>query len=197
MPSSTLRVASLIEPSSTNNLMGRTRYRFGEHSFPHFLTCTVVGWLPVFTRPDTVQILLDSWQFLQDHNRLVLLGYVVLENHIHFIASADNLAKEVGDFKSHTARRIIDYLSDRHVRTLLQGLEYHKARHKTDRLFQFWQEGSQPKVIETEATLRQKLEYIHNNPVKRGYVSDATHWRYSSARNYARMESLVDVATDW
>jgi putative transposase len=65
------------------------------------------------------------------------------------------------------------------------------------RPFQFWQEGSQPKVIETEATLRQKLEYIHNNPVKRGYVSDATHWRYSSARNYARMELLVDVAADW
>jgi putative transposase len=196
MPSSTLRVASLIEPSSTNNLMGRTRYRFGDHSFPHFLS-TIVGWLPVFTRPDTVQILLDSWQFLQDHNRLVLLGYVVLENHIHFVASADNLAKEVGDFKSHTARRIIDYLSDRNVRTLLQGLEYYKARHKTDRPFQFWQEGSQPKVIETEATVRQKLEYIHNNPVKRGYVSGATHWRYSSARNYARMDSLVDVATDW
>ena len=103
--------------------MGRSRYRFGEASFPHFLTCTVVGWLPVFTRPETVQIVLDSWQFLQDQDRLVLLGYVVLENHIHFIASAENLAKEVGDFKSYTARRIIDYLSERHVRTLLDGLE--------------------------------------------------------------------------
>ena len=96
--------------------MGRTRYRFGEAPFPHFLTCTVVGWLPVFTRPETVQL---------------------------------------------------------------------------------WQEGSQPKMIETEAMLRQKLEYIHDNPVKRGYVSDPTHWRYSSARNYAQIESLVAVTTDW
>jgi putative transposase len=96
--------------------MGRTRYQFGEAPFPHFLTCTVVGWLPVFTRPET---------------------------------------------------------------------------------FQLWQEGSQPKMIETEAMLRQKLEYIHDNPVKRGYVSDPTHWRYSSARNYAQIESLVAVTTDW
>jgi hypothetical protein len=59
MPSSTVRVATLSEPSSTDNFMGRTRYRFGEHSFPHFLTCTVVGWLPVFTRPDTVQIVVE------------------------------------------------------------------------------------------------------------------------------------------
>ena len=177
--------------------MGRSRFRFGESPFPHFLTCTVVGWLPVFTRPETVQILFDSWKFLQDQERLTLLGYVVLENHIHFIASADDLAKEVGDFKSYTARRIIDYLSERRVRTLLAGLEYHKARHKGDRIFQLWQEGSHPKVIETEEVLRQKLEYIHQNPVKRGYVSDPTHWRYSSARNYARMEALVSVSTDW
>ena len=121
-----------------------------------------------------------------------MLGYVVLENHVHFIASGEDLAKEVGDFKSYTARRIIDHLSERRVQTLLDGLAYHKVRHKTDRAYQLWQEGSQPKMIETEAMLRQKLEYIHNNPVKRGYVSDPRHWRYSSARNYARMESLVD-----
>ena len=36
--------------------MGRSRYWFGEVGFPHFLTSTVVGWLPVFTRPETVQI---------------------------------------------------------------------------------------------------------------------------------------------
>jgi hypothetical protein len=71
MPASTLRVASLSEPSSTDNFMGRTPYRIRDHSFPHFLTCTLAGWLPVFTRPDTVQILLDSRKLLQGHNRVV------------------------------------------------------------------------------------------------------------------------------
>jgi putative transposase len=177
--------------------VGRSRYKFGESDYPHFLTCTVVGWLPVFTRPDTVQILFDSWQFLQDQDRLVLLGYVVLDNHIHFIASSKNLSKEIGDFKSYTARKIIDYLQERQIHTLLDGLEYHRSRHKTDRRFQLWQEGSHPQIIETEDMLRQKLDYIHENPVKRGYISDPAHWRYSSARNYARLESLVDVTTDW
>jgi hypothetical protein len=45
--------------------------------------------------------------------KLVLLGYLILENHLHFIASAEDLPNEVGDFKSYTARRIIDYLSER------------------------------------------------------------------------------------
>jgi putative transposase len=52
-------------------------------------------------------------------------------------------------------------------------------------------------MIESEAMLRQKLEYIHKNPLKRGYVCDSIHRRYSSARNYARMESMVAVTTYW
>src|SRR6266436_5287845 len=42
-------------PHGRAQQMGRSRFRFGESPFPHFLTCTVVGWLPVFTRPETVQ----------------------------------------------------------------------------------------------------------------------------------------------
>ena len=45
--------------------------------------------------------------------------------------------------------------------------------------------------------LRQKLEYIQDNSVKRGYLSDPTHWRYSSARNCAGVESMVAVRTEW
>jgi hypothetical protein len=57
-----------------------------------------------------------------------------------------------------------------------------------------WEEGNHPQIIETEAVLRQKVEYIHNNPVKRGYVDLPEHWRYSSARNYLGQEGLIDVA---
>jgi REP element-mobilizing transposase RayT len=161
------------------------------------MTCTVVEWLPVFTRQDAVQILLDSWSFLQCEGRMKLYAYVVLENHIHFIASSDMLSQEVGDFKSYTARRLIDLLQAAHARTILDQLAFRKARHKKDREHQFWQEGSHPQEIADEEMMRQKIDYIHYNPVKRGYVDDPTHWRYSSARNYAGMPGLIEVATDW
>ena len=45
--------------------------------------------------------------------------------------------------------------------------------------------------------LRQKLNYIHHNPVKRGYVDRAEHWRYSSGRDYAGQPGLIEVFTDW
>ena len=129
--------------------MTRTRYRVYDNAYPHFLTCTVVGWIPVFTRPETVQIVLDSWRFLQEKGRMTLYGYVILENHLHFIASSENLAKEIGDFKSFMARQDLDLLESPRSRMLLRQLQFHKARHKTDREYQFWQEGSHPQLIQT------------------------------------------------
>ncbi len=45
--------------------------------------------------------------------------------------------------------------------------------------------------------MRQKVEYIHQNPVERGCVDEAVHWRYSSARNYAGLQGLLEVGTAW
>ena len=177
--------------------MTRTRYKICEAGHPHFLTCTVVGWVPIFTRPETVQTLRDSWCFLQDHDRLELFGYVILENHLHWIASGENLAEAMGDFKSFTAYQIIDLLEARKVRTILEELKYWKAKHKIDRTYQLWQEGSHPQMIQNDEMMRQKLEYIYNNPVERGYVDDPLHWRYSSARDYAGRRGLLPVTTDW
>jgi putative transposase len=177
--------------------MARTRYRFDSERRPYFLTCTVVGWLPVFTRPDCVQFILDSLAFLQREHRLTLLAYVIMENHLHLIASADELSKEIGSFKSFTARQIIDRLTELNETTILKQLKSEKLAFKRDRQFLLWQEGSHPQVITWEEVMWQKLEYIHNNPVKRGYIDDPLAWRYSSARNYARREGLIPVTTDW
>ena len=177
--------------------MGRSRYKITEDGAPHFLTCTTIRWIPIFTRVETVEIVLRSLRFLQTEERLLIFGYVVLENHLHLIASGRELGKAIGSFKSYTARRIIDLLDEKKVRPLLQQLAFHKARHKADRNYQLWQEGSHPQRIHSRDMMRQKLEYIHQNPVKRGYVDEAVHWRCSSARNYAGMEGLLDVVTDW
>jgi REP element-mobilizing transposase RayT len=177
--------------------MSRSRYQFADPAHPHFLTCTVVEWLPVFTRQEAVQIVLDSWTHLQRREGLRLYGYVVLENHLHAIAQSDALPTLWGRFKSYSARQIIDRLEAHHADALLKRLGFALKARRTDRQHQFWQEGSHPQVIVGEAMLRQKLEYIHQNPVKRGYVDLAEHWRWSSARDYAGGEGLIEVYKDW
>ena len=72
-----------------------------------------------------------------------------------------------------------------------------KRSHKTESDYQVWEEGNHPQLIETESVMRQKLDYIHQNPVKRGYVDRPEHWRYSSARNYAGQPGLIEVERAW
>jgi len=177
--------------------MARSRYHFAEHDRPHFLTCTVVQWLPVFTRQDAVSILFDSWRYLGQHKGLKIYGYVVLENHLHAVAQAENLPVVWSGFKSHTARKIIDLLEARKAEPLLKRMRFTRKAHRGDRVYQFWQEGSHPQVIESEMILRQKLDYIHDNPVKRGYVDKPEQWRWSSARDYAGLPGVLEVFTGW
>jgi REP element-mobilizing transposase RayT len=120
-----------------------------------------------------------------------------MENHLHAIASSEELSKEIGHFKSFTARSIVDFLKKRSAIPLLSRLEALKLPHKDNSTYQVWQEGSHPQLIADEKMMNQKIHYLHNNPVRRGYVDKAADWRYSSARSYEGKRGLIDVVTDW
>ena len=178
--------------------MGRSCYKIYNPQQPHFLTSTIVNWIPIFTRPTTVKILLNSFQYLQKQYQLRLYGFVVLENHLHWLAQSENLPKEISRFKSYTAKMIIRHLEEqRQYKLLLRQLSFYKKKHKKDRQYQLWEEGSHPQEMQNKIMMRQKLDYIHQNPVKRGYVNDPCHWRYSSACNYHREVGLIEVMTHW
>jgi REP element-mobilizing transposase RayT len=177
--------------------MGRSRYSIRETQASHFLTCTIINWIPVFTRPQTVDIILNALQYRQQHNGWKIYGYVILENHLHLVVQADDLLAELPLFKSYTARQLIDYLKECHAERVLKQMAFFRKAHKTDREYQCWEEGSHPQLIQHTEMLRQKLDYIHFNPVKRGYVDKPEDWRYSSARNYAGLEGLMPVFMDW
>jgi len=144
-----------------------------------------------------VQIILDALEHRQQHRDFTLYAYVILENHLHMVAQAPNLSKEIASFKGWTARRLIDALQAQGAKRILKQLAMHKPLHKTDRRYQLWEEGSQPKQIQTQDMMRQKVDYIHLNPVKRGYVDKGEYWRYSSARDYLGEKGLVSVCKTW
>ncbi len=63
-------------------------------------------------------------------------------------------------------------------------LEFYKKKHKRDSQYQLWQEGFHPQQIMSDDMFRQKVKYIHYNPVKRGYVESPEYWYYSSAGDF-------------
>ena len=80
---------------------------------------------------------------------------------------------------------------------MLDQLKFYKKHHKSDRELQFWQEGMHPELIQSDKMLKQKIDYIHQNPVKRGYVDEAQHWCYSSARDYLGIKGVISVYKEW
>lgn len=176
--------------------MGRSCYSITNQELSHFITSTVLHWIPIFTRPATVDILFDSLRFLIADG-LKVYAYVILENHLHMIVQSRRLDRDIARFKSYTAKQLIRYLDEHNVRPILEQFAFYKKAHKGDRAYQFWQEGVHPEWIQNEMMMRQKVEYILQNPVERGYVDEAVHWRYSSARNYAGLKGLLEVCTVW
>ena len=178
--------------------MARSRYRFlNQDTCPYFITATTVNWIPLFTTPEIASILLDSLRFLVESRRITLFAYVIMENHVHLIASSADLSSEIAKFKSFTARKSIDFYLECKNSFILDQLAFNKLKHKKDRPYQFWQEGSHPQRMEDHSLMAQKVAYIHANPVRRGYVDLPEDWRYSSARDYAGMAGLLPISMEW
>ncbi|MDZ7694746.1 MAG: transposase [Balneolaceae bacterium] len=169
-------------------------YKIQDEHFPYFITSGLIGFgLPLFCNPLVADIILECLKFMRDEKGVRITAYVIMENHIHAIMQGDDLAAKVSQLKSYAARQIIDLFKEHQRTRWLKRLAYVKQSHKSDRDFQVWEESFHPKQVIGDDMMRQKIEYIHRNPVKRGYVDEPEHWRYSSARNYAGRRGLIPV----
>lgn len=173
--------------------MGRSRYRVvGEHK-SYFVTSSVIHWLPLFASPSLARIVIDSLNFLIQQNRIKIHAWVLMETHLHLVATSADISGEMRKFKSFTARSMIDCLEKNGPEFFLKQLRFFKKRHKEGQTYQIWQEGIHPKAILDEAAFVKTMEYLHFNPVKRGYVDLPEEWRYSTARDYAGKRGLVEI----
>ena len=162
----------------------RSRYRILERAHSHFITATTVAWLPIFTTAARCDILVDAFEYCRQHKGLKLYAWVILDTHFHAIVAARELSRVLADLKRHTARRLVEQLEAEGCDWLLRQLRYERAPNKIESQHQVWQEGSHPQAIMSDKMMLQKLEYLHNNPVKRGLVASPEHWRYSSAHEW-------------
>jgi len=172
----------------------RDRYKIIEQDEIYFITSTIVEWLPVFTSDEYFEILINSVKYCAGQKSLKIYAYVILDNHFHLIASAPELTKVISSLKKYSAKLIIKQLKQDNKDWLLNQLAYRKKAYKKASTYQVWQEGIHPVLISNLEIFRQKVEYIHFNPVKRGLVDMTDHWRYSSARNYIHEDhSIIEV----
>ncbi len=191
------------------------KYKIRDQQGLNYLTCSVTGWVDLFSRQVYRDILLDSWRFCQDNKGFQVHAYVIMPNHLHLIASCRapyRLEAVMRDWKAFTATQIIDYLQDKNNpesrrEWLLYLFSYFALGRKDKQTHQVWQHDNHPIELYSEAVISQKLDYLHLNPVRAGFVEKPEDWRYSSAPFYAATreegigigscESLLDIVPIW
>jgi len=168
-----------------------TRYLFGDNEKPHFITFAVVNWIDVFTRETYIQILLDSLKFCIEKKGLKLHAWVIMSNHVHLIASAQEgvkLADIMRDMKKFTSQRIIAAINENQQESrkdwLIWMFKRAGAKNNNNDTYQFWQQDNHPIELSTNEMIDQRMDYLHKNPVKAGSVWEPQHYKYCSAIDY-------------
>ena len=166
----------------------------------YFTTSTVIDWVDIFTRPSYRHIIVDSLSYCQSHKGLIIYAWVLMSNHLHMIVDTndDNMVGDVlRDFKKFTNKKILKVLEqDEHESRrewLLDRFWFAGANDKRIKNYRFWQEGNHVEEIYTMEFLMQKLNYIHQNPVRAEIVARPEDYLYSSALNYAGEKGLLNV----
>ncbi|MGH9432890.1 MAG: REP-associated tyrosine transposase [Terriglobia bacterium] len=162
------------------------RYRIHADAAVYFLTYSIVEWLPVFVSEESCKIVTDSLSFCHDAKRLRVNAYVVMPTHLHLIVfdadwDVERLRRTLADFRKFTGRRLSDYCAGHAPRCFQETLQ---AQAVADRERRFWQPSRHAEAIREERFWRQKIEYLHNNPCRKGLVCSPERWRFSSAAWY-------------
>ncbi|RTY94996.1 transposase [Flavobacterium sp. GT3R68] len=176
-----------------------TKYKATTTEDAYFITITTVGWIDVFTRVNQKTVLINALQHCQQNKGLEIYAYCIMSSHIHLLCKSTDgftLSDVIRDLKKFTSKKIIQLIIDEPESRREWMLEYFKkaCEHlKREQHYKVWQDGYHAEIIETNWFIKQKVNYIHNNPVKDKIVALPEDYYYSSARNYAGLHNDLNV----
>ncbi len=166
----------------------------------YFVTCTVANWVDLFTRPEYRNIILDSWRYGKKYKGLELHAWSVMSNYFQIIyKSKEGKPKElIQDIKAWAAPRLHQALLSSPHETrrgwILQELELSRKYYEDTQSIQLWKNPTFHFELQNAKMVQQKLDFIHQGPVKARIVQQAELYRYSSARDYITgMPGLIEI----
>lgn len=166
-----------------------------EDNHTQFFTATNYQWKSLIKDDKAKDIIIESLRFLVKENRALVYSFVIMDNHLHIIwriKTPFKLKDVQRDFLKYTAQQIKFYL----FKNDLELIEECKVGHK-DRQYKIWQSDSLSVDLYSEKVFKQKMDYLHNNPVKAGLSVLAEEYKYSSAKNYVLNHNEWDFITKY
>jgi putative transposase len=166
---------------------------YGAHHL-HFITCSCYRRLPFLHRASHRDRFLSILEQVRQHYRFVVVGYVVMPEHIHLLITEPDMgnpSKVMQVLKQRTARALLPRRKRKDPRQASLFGDQCRPRAFGQARFYDFNVWSTRKLVE-------KLRYMHRNPVKRGLVERPEQWRWSSYRFYFLGEAgLVRLNVGW
>jgi putative transposase len=175
------------------------KYKFLNKEGLYFVSFATVYWIDVFTRPLYNEVIIDSLTYCKNNLGMELYCWCIMSNHTHLIyrAKDDNPEIILGRFKEYTAKQLVKTIASNTQESRKEWMlwMFKRAASKSSNVTtnQLWQHHNKPLELWSAKVIEQKADYIHNNPVEAGYVTEPWHWKYSSAIDYAGGKGLIDI----
>ena len=164
----------------------------------YYLTFQVVGWADIFSRKIYRDIVINSFDYSRKNKGLEIFSYVIMTNHIHLIARSTkgDLSGTVRDIKKHISKQVfktINEISESRREWLELIFKYHAKHNKRVGTMQFWTHENHAVELINNKMIDTRINYIHQNPIRAGWVQNEEDYLYSSARNFAEQEYLLQI----
>jgi REP element-mobilizing transposase RayT len=186
-----------------------TKYKATTTDEAYFITITTVGWLDVFTRLNQKYVITNALKHCQEKKGLEIYAYCLMSSHLHLLCKGTDgfiLSDIMRDFKKFTSKQILKTILEEPESRREWMLDYFQKsceHFKKDQKYKVcfasspfrlgWQGGYHAEIVQSNWFIKQKINYIHNNPVKEKIVTLPEDYYFSSARNYAGLDYELEV----
>ncbi|ARS34595.1 REP-associated tyrosine transposase [Pontibacter actiniarum] len=175
------------------------KYKFHNQEGLYFVSFAVVYWIDVFTREEYFAILTDSLDYCRKNKGMEIYAWCIMPSHVHLIfrAKANNPSVLLKELKTYTSKQLQKAIAEHNQESRKEwilwlmeraGLKNSNVKHR-----QFWQQHNKPIELLSAAVIDQKIDYIHNNPVEAGFVTEPDHWKYSSAIDFSGGKGVLEM----
>ena len=154
------------------------KYKFHNKGGLYFVSFATVYWIDLFVREQYTSIVIDSLHYSRKSKGLEIYCWCIMPSHLHLIihATENNPKVVLGKFKEFTSKKLQSAREPQRMDNMDDGKS-------CDKPIELW----------SNEVIEQKVNYIHNNPVEAGFVSEPWHWKYSSAIDYADGKGLLEI----
>ncbi len=175
-------------------------YKFHDPEGVYFVSFATVGFAGVFTKNRYREIIIKSLKYCQRNKGMEIYAWVIMSNHLHFVyRSKDKIppGQILGDFKRFTSKQIVKSImenpNEQRKYWLLDLFREAGKNVSNVNYYQFWRHDNMPIQLCSNKMIDQKINYIHNNPVKARIVHRPEDYIYSSAGDYYGEKGLLDI----